>query len=283
MPRIRVVTDSTCDLPQAWVQQHEIRVVPTYIQFGLESFADDGVEMPRKAFYERMAVDAIHPTTSAPALGQTMAIMQQALDQAEHVLAITAARQLSSLHDTFRLAAQQLDPTRVTLIDSQMVSMGLGWQVLYAAQRSLKQDDPAVIAREVEALQPRLDLWAALDTMEHLRQSGRVGWARAFVGNLFQIKPIIRLHLSEVSAPARARTFHRAFDQLIAYARAAAPLERLAILHTNSPDRAVQLLESLRDLAPDDNTPLIDVTPALGVHVGPDGVGLSVVRKHKPE
>jgi DegV family protein with EDD domain len=279
MPRILVMTDSTCDLPSEWVRRFDVRVVPTYVHFGTESLADDGVQLTRSEFYRRLPLSPITPTTAAPPPGQTREVMQQALVDADHVVALTAPAKLSGIYNTFRLAAEQTDPARVTLIDSGMVSMGMGWQVVIAAEMAQAGASPAEIERENRTIQPCTDVWAALDTAEYLRRSGRVSWAAALVGNLFQIKPIIRLHDSVVSSVTRVRTAHRAFETMVNLARDAAPLDRLAVMHTSNLEGAHRLLDALSDIHPPTETVIVEATPVLGVHVGPNGLGLGVVRK----
>ncbi len=278
MPRLRVMTDSTCDLPADWVTQHDIRIVPTYVQFGTESLADDGVQITREGFYQRLISSPVHPTTAAPPAGQTLEIMRQALQDAEHVIGITAPAVLSGIYNTFRLAAEQLGPQRVTLIDSGQLSMGMGWQVLTAAEMAASGASPADIENALRDMQPRVDVWAALDTMQYLRRSGRVSWATAMVGDLFQIKPIINLHDSVVSSVTRTRTSRRSFSTLVELAHKAAPLARLAVMHTQYPDGAYELVNALRDLHSKDAIIVVEATPVLGVHLGPQGLGLGVVR-----
>ena len=129
MPRILIVADSTCDVPPEWVRRFDVRLVPTYVHFGMESLADDGIQLTRQGFYERLAADPIHPTTAAPPPGGVMEVLARALDEADHVIALTAPKELSGIFNTFRLAAEELGPERVTLIDGRSTSMGLGWQV----------------------------------------------------------------------------------------------------------------------------------------------------------
>jgi DegV family protein with EDD domain len=277
--RILVMTDSTCDLPVEWTQRFDIRVVPTYVHFGRESLADDGVELTRSDFYRRLPTSTILPTSSAPPLGQTIEIMAKALADADHVIAFTAPAALSGVYNIFRLAAEQTDPERVTLIDSGMVSMGMGWQVVIAAEMAQAGASPAEINIVNRAIQPRTDVWAALDTMEYLRRSGRINWAAAAVGSLFQIKPLIRLHNSVVSSVTRVRTTHRAFQALVDLAHKAAPLDRLAVMHTDNLEGALRLVDALTDIHPENELVVVEATPVLGVHVGPNGLGLGVVRK----
>jgi len=279
MKSVLVMTDSTCDLPRDWIARYDIRVVPTYVHFGLESLADDGVQLTRPEFYRRLTAAHELPKTSAPPPGQVLEMTQQALAEAEHVIGITAPVKLSGIFNTFRLAAEQSEPERVTLIDSGNLSMGLGWLVLLAAERAQAGVAPLAIADEVRAAIPRADLWAALDTFEYVRRSGRVGWAAAMVGELFHIKPIIRLYDGVVSSVTRTRTPQRAFAALVELAHSAGPLERLAVMHSHFPQGGQRLAEALSDLAPLAEIPLVDVTPVLGVHVGPNALGVAVLRQ----
>lgn len=279
MPRILVMTDSTCDLPPTWVKRFDVRIVPTYVQFGIESLADDGVELTRHDFYARLVTSPVQPTTSAPPPGQTLAVMKQALADADHVIGITAPANLSGIYNTFRLAAEQTDPQRVTLIDSTTLSMGMGWQVIAAAELVEAGAGPDAIRQRILEMQPRTDVWAALDTLEYVRRSGRVSWATALVGNFFQVKPIIRLYASEVTSVTRVRTTRRAFDTLVELAHSAAPLVRLAVMHTANLEGATRLAEAVADVHPGHEPIVIEATPVLGVHVGPNALGLGVVRK----
>lgn len=278
MTRILVMTDSTCDLPRPWLERYDIRVVPTYVHFGLESQADDGVQLTRTEFYRRLVARDEVVATSAPPVGQVVEVMSKALAEAEHVIAITAPAKLSGIFNTFRLAAEQTAPDRVTLIDSGTISMGLGWLVLLAAEGAAADLSPVAIAETVYQAVPRVEVWAALDTFEYLRRSGRIGWARAAVGELFQIKPIIRLYDGVVSSVTRARTAQRAFATLVELVRAAAPLDRLAVMHSNFPEGGERLAQELADLVPDAEIPIVDITPVIGVHVGPHGLGAAVIR-----
>jgi DegV family protein with EDD domain len=278
MARIVIMTDSTSDLPPEWIRRFDIRVVHVYVNFGQESYVDDGVALPRAEFYRRLGSSQVTPTTAAPPPGITLEVMQRALADGDHVVAITAPARLSGIYATFHLARQQTDPRRVTLLDSGMLSLGLGWQVIIAAEMAQAGASPDEIAAVNRDLQPRCHVWAALDTLEYVRRSGRVSWAAAMVGSLFNFKPIIHLHDSVVGSAARVRTAHRAFETLVELAHQAAPLDRLAVMHTNNPEGAQRLLETLADIRPATETVIVEATPVLGVHVGPNGLGLGVVQ-----
>jgi DegV family protein with EDD domain len=279
MPRLLIMTDSTCDLPVALVQRFDIRVVPTYVQFGMESLADDGVQLTRADFYRRLQSSPVLPTTSVPPLGQTYQIMAQALQDADHVVALTAPARLSGIYNTFRLSAEQLGTERVTLIDSGMLSMGLGWLVIAAVEAAQKGIEPDRIRAMISTMGTRSDVWAALDTLEYVRRSGRVSWAAAMMSQLLQIKPVIRLYNGEVISLVRVRTAQRTFETLVELAHKAAPLERLAVLHTNHLPGARRLADAVANIHPAHEPVTVDVTPVIGVHVGPNALGLAVVRQ----
>jgi DegV family protein with EDD domain len=119
-------------------------------------------------------------------------------------------------------------------------------------------------------------LYAALDTLEYLMHSGRVGWASASIGALLQIKPILDVREGEVKSHARVRTFKRAFDELISLAHEQAPLDRLAVMHADNEKGAHELKQALSDIAPAD-TLTVNITPTIGTHIGPGGLGIATV------
>lgn len=279
MARILIMADSTCDLPPDLVRRFTIRIVPTYVQFGLESLADDGIQLTRTNFYKRLVTASPLPTTSAPSLGETIEIMNRALQDADFVIGLTAPSNLSAIYNVFRLAASQTAPERVTVIDSRTLSMGFGWQVIMAAEMAEAGHSAQAIQQMLLSTQPRIHVWAALDTLEYVRRSGRVGWAAATMGELLQIKPIIHLYDGEVGYAMRVRTSHRAFQALVDLAHQAAPLDRLAIMHTANPDGAQRLSDALHTIHPAATPVIVEATPIIGVHVGPNGLGLAVVQK----
>lgn len=280
MPHVRIVTDSSCDIPATWVDQLGIHVVPVYVNFGLESFKDTRDELPRAEFYRRLEASDTRPKTSAPPPGEIAASLSDALSRADHLIALTAPARLSGIHNSFRIAVEQLGPERITLVDSEMVSMGLGWQAVVAAELAQQEVQPAAICTAIDEVRARIRVWAAMNTLEYLRRSGRVSWAAAMVGELFNIKPIVEMRASQVSSVARTRTSQRAFDHLVALAQKAAPLQHLAVMHTNHLAGAHQLVETLHNVHPDSEIAVVEATPALGVHVGPQALGIALIRSH---
>src|SRR5258708_16267374 len=275
---VKLLVDSTTDLPAEWLAKWDIPVVAAYVNFGDESFPDDGIALPRHEFYRRLEMGKGLPTTSAPAPGMAQKLMRQQLGKAEHVVAFAVASQFSSIYNTMRLAAEEVDPQRITVVDSGQVTMGLGWMVVAAAEAAERGAGPEEVIAAAMDTRKRLKLYAEIDTLEYLRRGGRVNTFVASVGTLLQIKPIIDVTNGMVSTVQRVRTMSKAVQSLIDLARAQAPLERLAVLHSNYPAGAADLLARLQDIAPTDVI-TVDITTAIGTHVGAGCLGITTLTK----
>lgn len=281
--KIRFVTDSTCDIPAELVARWGIGVVPCFVNYGSASYADDGRELNRATFYERLPEIRPHPTTAAPPPALAEQVIGEAAQDADHVVIVTAPAKLSAIHNTMRLAVESLGlQDRATLIDSGTVTIGLGWQVLLGAETAERTSDVQQVVETIHRIRSYVRVYAGLSTMEYLRRSGRVNWAKAGVGALLQIKPVIGVQDGEVPQVALVRTFPRAVDKLVELTRAEAPLHKLALLHANNVPGAQELKERLSDVAPPD-TMILSVTPVIGVHIGPESLGVAFVSdKWKP-
>jgi DegV family protein with EDD domain len=156
--------------------------------------------------------------------------------------------------------------------------MGLGWQVIIAAETAEATGDVEAVKDAVQRVRNNQRVYAALDTLEYLRHSGRVSWASAGIGALLQIKPILDVREGEVKSHSRVRTFKRAFEELVTLAREQAPLDRLAIMHADNAQGAQELKEALKEIAPAD-TITVNITPTIGTHIGPGGLGFASVSK----
>ncbi len=276
--QIRIVTDSTADIPDELADSLGIAVVYDYINFGSESLQDK-IDISRTEFYRRLSAQDELPTTASPGVGEFLSVYRRVTGPNVHILSLHPPAHLSALYNTARLAAQDLETEggRVTVLDSRQLSMGLGWQAIVAARAAQAgADAPTIIAR-LDELRARVHLFAVLDSLEFLRRSGRVGWARAALGALLNIKPIISVQDGDVVALDRVRTARRAQDRLIELTEQFGPLQALAVLHTNIPPKAKALRQRLQPLCPTGDVLTLDVTPVIGTHVGPNGIGVAVV------
>jgi len=277
--KIGIVTDSTSDLPAYLVEEHQIQVVPTVLILEGREYAD-GIGITREEFYTRLPSFRTPPTTAAPSIGDFATPYETLLSQGcGHVISIHAASQLTTIVNVARQAAKEF-PDKVTCIDSGSLSLGLGFQVLAAAEESelgLKSVLDAIVSTR-----KRLQVSAALDTMEYLRRSGRVPGAVATLGGLLSIKPMIELIDGEVKAIGAVRTTKQADERILNFLLKQGELQRLAIMHTNAEPRARKLLNEMmsrvRQSVPRDIL-FVNVTAVIGTHLGPNGLGFAAIRK----
>lgn len=278
--RVKLVVDSTADLPAEWLARWDIAVVPIFINFGQESIPDDGVSLNRDEFYRRLITSTDMPHTAAPPPGLAQEIIQRQLDKAEQVVVFTIASLLSSVYNTMRLAGQTVDPVRVRVYDSGYASMGIGWQVVAAAEAAAQGAGIDEVMTVIHDTRARSRLWAVLETLEYARRGGRVSNVVASFGTLLQIKPLVELRDGRAETVQRVRTMSKAVQGMIDLINAQAPLERLAVLHTYAPETGQALLERLKPIAPPD-TLLVDIAPTFGVHIGPGSLGVALVQKKR--
>jgi DegV family protein with EDD domain len=275
---IRIVTDSNCDLPGEIIQEYGISVVPLYINVGTESYLD-GVEMSRAQFYEGLPDFESHPTTSVPGPGMFVEAYERlAAEGATEILSIHISVSLSAVVNSARLAVDEMDAVPVTVFDSGNLTLGTGLQVLAAAKAAAAGRSMDEIVALLEDQSSRTHCFAALDTLEFLRRSGRLTRFQSMLGSVLQLKPILKMHAGEASME-RVRTRSRAIGRLIELVTELGPLEELVLVHTHAPARAENLRQQVRDLFPGGKTPFsAEVTPVIGTHIGPGAAGFVAVQ-----
>ena len=279
--KLGVVTDSTCDIPKYLVEQYELEVVPSILIIDGKEYAD-GIAISREEFYKRLP--SLHasrqPTTAAPSIGDFSTRYESLLTRGcDHILSIHAAGALTSILIIARQAASDF-PNRVTCVDSTSLSLGLGFQVLAAAEAAELGLQAALDA--IKSTHKRLHVSAALDTMEYLKRSGRIPATVAMLGSLLGLKPLIELTNGEVKAIGAVRTTSQANERMLKFLLEGGSLERLAILHTGAEPRAKEFLNELMQRA-SQSVPrdilMVNVTTVIGTHVGPNGLGFAAVTR----
>jgi DegV family protein with EDD domain len=278
--KLGILTDSTCDLPAHIAEGHGIQVVPSILVLEGREYAD-GEGITRQQYYARLPAFRSPPTTAAPSIGEFQVRYKKLFaDGCDHILSIHAASQLTTILNTARQAGEDLRPGRITFIDSGSLSLGLGFQVLAAAEAAEEGLQAALDA--VETTRRRLKVCAALDTMDYLRRSGRVPAAITVLGGMLHIKPMIELANGELKPLAVVRTTTQADERMLDLLLAGGRLERLAVLHTGAEPRARhflnQLMQRASQLVPRDIL-MVNVTTVIGTHVGPNGLGFAAVRQ----
>ena len=271
---IRVVTDSSCDLPQGLVDALRIEIVPLTIRFGSEEFVDRE-ELSTDEFWRRLETSKVLPETAAPSAGAFEQRFRDLVSRgATGIVCVNLSSHLSATMQSAQVAAAAVSKdVPVQVIDSRSASMGLGNLVLTAARRAADSDSLESIVSEVVDRRDRTKLFASLDTLEFLKRGGRIGNARALLGTVLSIKPIVELREGIVEESSKVRTRSKALKVLAQHA-AEGRIEHLAVLHGNAPD-VDELLDLLEPVFPRDEIITGVVGPVIGTHVGPRVVGVT--------
>jgi len=274
---LRIVTDSTADIPDELIEAYQIQMVPNLIIIDGKSL-EDKKDISRHEFYQRLPGMKTSPTTATASIGSYQRLYEKLFkNNISQIISIHAASQLSGIYNAASAAAQSFGQ-RVRVLDGEYISMGLGFQVLAAAEAATRGESLEKVLELILDVRRRVRLIAMLDTLEYVRRSGRVSWARARFGNLLRIKPFVEVKGGQVLSRGEARTRSNGIARLKQFLKDLGPLERLAVLHTNAEEDARRFLA---DVGPDLPTqPLVvNVTTIIGVHVGPNGLGFATVLK----
>jgi DegV family protein with EDD domain len=275
---IRIVTDSSCDLPQEIIQEHKITVIPLFINIGDQSYLD-GVDLSHQEFYERLPGFRPVPKTAAPSPEVFRKVFEQlASEGATEILSIHISTKLSAIVDIARTAAKETTRLPVTVFDSRQLSLGTGFQVLAAAQAATEGRPLSEILSMLEEQIRRTHVFAALDTLEYLKRSGRMNFAISALGTFLQIKPFMKMYNGEPTAE-RVRTRKGAMKRLVELLEEYGPYEKVALLHSHALQRAEALLREVRGLLPEGEIWMEEITPILGAHIGPGIIGFACISK----
>jgi len=275
---IKIVTDSTCDLPQEIIKKLDIIVVPLYINIGDKGYLD-GIDIKRKEFYTNLPKYDVHPATATPSIETFESIYKkQAKNGADEILSIHISESLSATVKVAESAAKEFKDFPLTVRDSQQLSMGTGFQVELAARMAKAGKSMKAIIKALDDLMSRTFVAAGLDTLEFLRRSGRMNGFLAGIGSLLQLKPILTMRQG-LPGSEKVRTSKKAVERLINMLTENLPIERFALLHTNAAEKAEAFKNQVLDLLPKEKIFSMDITPVIGAHLGPDAVGYALVSK----
>ena len=275
---VAVVVDSTADIPQALRDEYNISVVPLTVLFGNETFLD-GVEMTGDQFYKRLVEGNMHPKTSQPSPGQFVDVFERLGQDHDGIISIHLSGKLSGTVQSAHQAAELVPNTPIRIVDSGSVSMGIGFLALEAARMAQAGQSLDQVADQIEVMAQRAYVWAALDTLKFLERGGRIGGARAFLGTLLSVKPIIEIR-GEVNPAEQVRTHRKAMARLVELAKSQSPYSHIAVMYTTSRQYADEIVGQVQALGGDDQIVVAQLTPVLGVYGGPDLVGIAGIRKN---
>ena len=276
--RIALVTDSTSDIPAAWVKQYEIEIVPLTIIIGSQQYLD-GVDLTPEQFYERLPQEKIHPTTSQPTPQAFLdAYRRAAAHGAAQILVITISSAMSGTIDSARRAALE-SPIPVHILDGKNNSMGLGWQVIAAARAQAAGSGVEEMLAAAEQVQKDMTYYIALDTIEYLSKGGRISEAARFLDSILRIKPLIYVRPDTgtvgASIPGRSRktVIEGMYKEFFGHIHTARPMH-ITVLHNAALEEAQALAERVQAEFSPKELFIAIVSPVLGVHTGPRALAL---------
>lgn len=274
MRRVRVVTDSTADLPLDLMARWGIQIVPLRIHFGEDSFRDN-LDLAPEAFYARLS-QGDFPSTSQPSVGDFKHAYERVAAGGGSAISIHLSSRLSGTTQSALLAAEQVDGC-IAVVDSGQLSMALGWLVLAAAEASREGRSLEEIVGLMRELKQRAHVLALIEDLEHLRRGGRIGRARTVLGSMLDVYPILTLRHGQTTLLERARTRQVGRRRLVELVAEMGPLERLAVVHADNPDLARQITDYLSPVFPRDEILILPAGQAVTTHVGPKAVGVCFV------
>lgn len=276
MASVRVVTDSACDLLDETLTELSIGLVPLRIRFGDEELVDR-LELSTKEFWARCASSSELPSTAAPSPGQFQeAFEAMAAAGADGVVCVNLSSKLSATIEAARQAARALEgrvPVRV--VDSLSVSLGQGLVATEAARAAAEGKSLDEVTAVAEKAVAEMKLYGAIDTLENLKKGGRIGGARALLGSMLAIKPVIEVRDGVVEEESKQRTRSRSLRYLAEKVRSAGAVSKLAVFSADAPDLD-EFLALLEDVKPATGQILLgDVGPVIGAHAGRGAIGVA--------
>jgi len=271
---IKIVSDSTCDLPEETINEMGISVIPLFINIGEEGYLD-GVDISREEFYTNLPNYADHPSTGTPGPEAIRQVYEELISEgATEILSIHISKSLSATVDMAASAAKDIRQIPVSVLDSKQLSMGTGFQVETAARMALNGAKMSEIRSTLDDLARRTFVAAKLDTLEFLRRSGRMNAFMSGLGSVLQIKPILTMKDGEPDSK-RVRTSKKAEISMVRMLEEQQPIERFALLHTNAAKEAEAFRARVSHLIPEGDVYSMDITPVIGAHVGPKAIGFA--------
>jgi len=266
---IKIVTDSSADLPAQLVQELGITVVPLYVRFGEEVYRDR-VDITEDEFYQRLLHDPVHPSTIQPTPQDFTEVYQKLSPEADGIISIHISSKLSGTCNSALRGKEMIEKgCPIEVVDSQMTTMGLGLVAIVAATMAKAGEGLEKVVAEVKGTIPNMHLMGLLDTLKYLRLGGRIGKAEALLGSVLNVKPLLTLKDGEVVPAGQARSRTKGMERLFDFVKNTENIQDLAIVYNTTPTEAQTLAERIGSIFTKEQVKLATVGPMLGVHMGP--------------
>lgn len=278
MVKIKIVTDSTADLPRELIEKYGITVVPLKVMFGSEIYRD-GVDLTSRQFYEKFRTSHDLPTTSQPSPQEFVEAYRPLIEEGASIISIHISSSLSGTLQSARLAKTMLGYEELDIIDSRLVSLALGLVVLAAAQKAAAGGTKEEVLRTASQVMDNIQAYFLVDTLEYLQRGGRIGKAQAFLGSLLNVKPICMLKEGIIYPYEKARGKAKAMERLVEIVAEKFPVGCplwCALVHGDDPEGMAQLREKLQNKIACSYMLTGEIGPVVGTHAGPGLLGIIV-------
>ena len=274
MSNVKILTDSLADIPPAILKDLDITTVPLTVHFGAEEYLDRVTLFPSE-FYRKLVSSPTLPTTAVPSTQAFEEVYRKLAERTDCILAIHTIASLTGVYNASRIAAENISNARIELIDSEQVSMSLGWLVILAARAAKEAASLAQVRALVENAKARVHIIAMLDTLDYAQRGGRLGKGAALIGSMLNVKPLVSAVHSEIVPVENVRTQKRALERLAEIVLASGPIKELAVIHADALAHAQSLQKMLAQTFPIDQIVMSETGPVLGTHTGPGAVGIA--------
>lgn len=276
---VRIITDSTADLPEEIATSLGITVVPLKVMFGENEYRDN-VDINADQFYNKLIDAEGLPTTSQPSVGEFVEVYEEAAVNASGILSIHISAKLSGTYNSASLAKSEVSKScPIELVDTLQASMGVGLIAIEAAKLANEGASLEEVHTKTLDCIARCETFALLDTLEYLEKGGRLGKAQAMIGNLLKLKPLLKLENGEVHSLSKERSKLKGITHLEKIAKGYGSLDGLAVLYSTTSSDIDGICNNLRYLLPDAQDPIVArLGPVLGTHTGPGALGIAVLK-----
>jgi DegV family protein with EDD domain len=275
MKQVKIVADTTANVPEDLARELDIQIVPYCIQFGNETFYE-GVNLSREEFHRRIS-KGVFPKTSQPPIGKFVEVFEAAARDAAGILCITLTSAHSGGFASATAAKDMLPDTPIEVVDSKAISMGSGFLAIAAARAARMGKSLAEIAAMVEDMRGRVHHFIAVDTLKYLQMGGRVSAFQTVFASMLNIKPILYVKDGVLLPYERVRTRIRSLERIMQVTEISLgriqPV-RLAILHDQAEEDCRRVLETLKSRLNVCESFTGELSVALTAHSGPGMVGI---------
>jgi len=273
---IKIVTDSTADVPEELLERYDIRLVPINIQFGTETY-QEGIDIDRPTFFRMLDEYPTIPTSSQPSPGQFVDVYRPLVEDGHSIISLHVTSKHSGTYQSALLAKSMLPEADIEVFDSLSISIGTGYQVLAAARAAQEGKSMGEIIEILEGIRSRMYLYLTPATLKYLQKSGRVGKLARALASLLNVKPIIKVEDGTLEAFEKVRTRSKSLDRIVeltAEAVGTTDPVKLGVSHAEVPDEAEELRERLERTFNCDEMHVVDLACSLTVHGGPGIIGI---------